>query len=566
MFHFRRFRTRVLVLVTSLVALVQGVSWWAVAHANRKNASRHIEQSMRDGVLDFGEFMKTRRHMLTAGAGLLAGDLALRYAIDRDDRRTIRSVLDHYVQRLDIAGMAVFSGTGDLLAISPETAGEPTRNLLASLARGWPTRDKELTHDPILALDGEKLLVVLVADIEVAREMPGGARLVVAHRIDREFVDRIKHQTRLDVTLLTSGASPRILASTLEDDAFVPRNPDLVNRMQVEPGPDGPLLLWSLPITLLDGQEAHLVLQRSLEDEIAPVRWLEHLLAVTFTVSIAGAVFLAILLARNVSRPVQQLARHTRVIARGDYATRIPWKRADELGRLANALNTMSEGLAERDQVRDLLDKNVSPEVAARLIRHGAVLSGEERTVTILFVDLRGFTAISEQLAPADLFALLNRFLDTMSAEIESRGGIIDKYIGDEIMALFGAPLDMPDAPDRAVQAALAMRAALPALNAALAAENLPEVDFGIGICTASVLAGNIGSRRRLNYSVIGDGVNLAARLQALTRREDWHASILISDTTRAALRDPSACHLRELGEIAVKGKTAPVRIHAVDA
>ncbi|WP_157836923.1 adenylate/guanylate cyclase domain-containing protein [Geminisphaera colitermitum] len=541
-------------LVVGLVALVQGGTYWAVVHANRKNASARIEQNMDDGVLHFKELMATRQRTLLAGAGLIGEDLALRDAIARDDRRAMRHVLDHYVRRLNIAGMALLSAGGEFLSASPELPNEAVRTLLSSLVRNYSEGGgggEGGAAAPVWVLAGNELLAVLVVSVDSPQtQVPKNIRLVVAHRIDRSIIGQVEQLTRLTLSM-------RLPNSTLTTGAY-------------ENASSGPLLTRTLSIPLLNSPAATLLLQRSLDEELEPVRWLEHLLAVTFATSVGAAVLLAVLLARSVSRPVQALARHTRVIASGDYATRIPWKRADELGHLADALNAMSDGLAERDQVRDLLNKNVSPEVASRLLRDGAVLRGEERTVTIMFVDLRGFTTLSESLAPAALFDLLNRFLDTMSAEIEVRGGIIDKYIGDEIMALFGAPLDMPDAPDRAVQAALAMHAALPALNAALAAEGRPTLDFGVGICTARVLAGNVGTHRRLNYSVIGDGVNQAARLQSLTRREDWHASILISEATRDALAQngsdaPIAYRLRELGEVPLKGRTEPVHVYAVD-
>ena len=133
-------------------------------------------------------------------------------------------------------------------------------------------------------------------------------------------------------------------------------------------------------------------------------------------------------------------------------------------------MNAMSAGLAERDRVRDLLDKNVSPEVAAQLLRDGAALGGEEREVTVLFADLRGFTTLSERLSPPELLTLLNRYLDRMSGAIEAHGGVIDKFIGDAIMALFGAPVAQGDAAIRAINAARAMEAALVELNAELAA------------------------------------------------------------------------------------------------
>jgi adenylate cyclase len=261
---------------------------------------------------------------------------------------------------------------------------------------------------------------------------------------------------------------------------------------------------------------------------------------------------------------VRRLAAHTRVIARGDYASRIAIAGTEEFEQLAAAFNVMSDGLAERDRVRDLLDKNVSPEVAARLLREGTALGGEEREVTILFADLRGFTALSETLPARDLVRELNRYLDRMSNAIEAEGGVIDKFIGDAIMALFGAPVGQADAADRALRAALRMREELVALNGELAAERIPPLAFGIGINTAQVVAGNIGSQRRLNYSVVGDGVNVAARLQSLTRHPEYATDILVSDATLQ--RACCTYATRALGSVAVQGRVKPVRVHALEA
>jgi len=285
-------------------------------------------------------------------------------------------------------------------------------------------------------------------------------------------------------------------------------------------------------------------------------------LLLTTLAGLIVAALAALALARSFSRPIRQLAAHTRRVAAGDYDTRLDLQRADELGGLADAFNHMSLGLAERDRVRDLLDKNVSPAVAARLLREGAALGGEEREVTILFADLRGFTTLGENLPPPEVVSRLNRYLDRMSTVIEAEGGVIDKFIGDEIMALFGAPVDLTDAPDCALRAALGMRAALAAFNAELAAEGLPPLAFGVGLNTGRVVAGNIGSHRRLNYSVIGDAVNLASRLQSLTRQPTFAADIIVSAATLATAASPPP--VRPLGPVTVKGRVGAVEIFAL--
>jgi len=267
--------------------------------------------------------------------------------------------------------------------------------------------------------------------------------------------------------------------------------------------------------------------------------------------------------ALNLSNPLRALARHTEVIAGGDYTSRLRLDRVDEIGQLATAFNRMSEGLAERDRVRDLLDKNVSPEVAAQLLRDGGALGGEEREVTVLFVDLRSFTRLSESMPPREVLTLLNRYFDRMSGIVEIYRGIVDKYIGDAIMALFGAPVEQPGHADNAILAALEMKSALARLNAELTTEGRAKLSFGIGINTARIIAGNIGSSRRLNYSVVGDGVNVAARLQDLTRMSQFKADILVSASTLRAAR--GRYRVRDLGAAPVRGRDEPVEVFSIE-
>ena len=314
---------------------------------------------------------------------------------------------------------------------------------------------------------------------------------------------------------------------------------------------------------LITPGRAAIALQRSLEAELAPSLHLERFLLILLLASLVVAAIIAPLFASNLSKPLRALAEHTKVIGRGDYETRLELGRADEIGQLEASFNRMSEGLAERDRVRDLLDKNVSPEVAAQLMRDGGALGGEEREVTILFVDLRSFTRLSESLPPRDVVALLNRFFDRMSGIVEIYHGVVDKYIGDAIMAIFGAPVAQPNHADSAILAALEMQSALARLNAELTTEGRAKLAFGIGINTAKIIAGNIGSSRRLNYSVVGDGVNVAARLQDLTRMSQFRADILVSAATLAAAR--GHYRVRSLGVAPVRGRDEPVDVYAVE-
>ena len=208
------------------------------------------------------------------------------------------------------------------------------------------------------------------------------------------------------------------------------------------------------------------------------------------------------------------------------------------------------------------LERFLAPEVVAEIDagEHMLALGGEERTVSILFCDIRNFTTMSEQMSPGEVVALLNDHLSRMTESVFSHSGTVDKFIGDAIMAVFGAPLPCTDSADRAVSAALAMRAELADLNRQRRDRGELELGIGIGIHSGVVVAGAIGSPRRMDYTVIGDAVNVAARVESLTREFD--TDLIVTEETLAALSGDFTT--RPLGTANVKGRTAPVTIHAV--
>lgn len=564
-FRFRRFSSRLLLLIAGLLALVQGTVYLIVARANERNARTHIRENLAVGARVFHDTVEQRRDDMARSARLMSSDYAIRQLLLREplDEATLHSILLSYVNRVRAPVITLFDQSGALLANSSASLTddqcEPFRTLI----------DRALDDDAQEASDfarieGRLHLLVVVPLYAPYPEIV--AWFGLAFPIDDAFALKLKETTLLEVTFV--GGTGSMLATTLPPPsartvarhAFAAHSDhDLLIKIETEP-----YLTAFQALPLLDGGSARIALQRSLDAELAPARALERIMLLVSLAALAVATLAALGVARGLSRPLRQLAAQTRRVGTGDYTARLDLPRADELGQLATAFNEMTAGLAERDRVRDLLDKNVSPEVAAQLLRDGASLGGEEREVTVLFADLRGFTPLSEKLPPRELIGLLNRYLDRMSAEIESHGGVIDKFIGDEIMALFGAPLAAPDAADRAIRTALAMEQALNELNREFEQEGRPGLALGIGINTARVVAGNIGSHRRLNYSVIGDGVNVAARLQALTRTADYATNILVSAATLTAAC--GAYTTRPLGQVALKGRREPVEIHAVNA
>jgi adenylate cyclase len=214
----------------------------------------------------------------------------------------------------------------------------------------------------------------------------------------------------------------------------------------------------------------------------------------------------------------------------------------------------------EQRKLRRLFQRYVSPTVVEQLLARSEnlILTGELREVTILFSDLRGFTSLSEQLTASEVVSRLNQYFSAMVEVIHRNGGMVDKFIGDAIMAVFGAPLETSRHPDQAVQAGLEMISVLKRLNCDWEAQGLPTLRMGVGIHSGEAVLGNVGSSERLDYTVIGDVVNTASRLETMTK--ELGCSLLVSAETRNRLvSDPE---LQEVGEVHLKGKAVPVKVY----
>ena len=216
----------------------------------------------------------------------------------------------------------------------------------------------------------------------------------------------------------------------------------------------------------------------------------------------------------------------------------------------------------EKRKVKQLFSRYVSKDVCDQLMADPskARLGGQRREMSVLFSDIRGFTTFSEAGSPEETVRQLNEYFSRMVHVVFAHGGTLDKFVGDAVMALFGAPLDDPEHADHAVRAAIDMLAELDGLNARWAAEGRPTLAIGVGVNSGAMVAGNIGSSTIMSYTVIGDAVNLGARLESLNK--DYGTSIIISDATRALLK--GRYDMRALGQVVVKGKTQPVAIHEV--
>jgi class 3 adenylate cyclase len=276
--------------------------------------------------------------------------------------------------------------------------------------------------------------------------------------------------------------------------------------------------------------------------------------------SMATSIGLALSVSRSVAEPLGHLRAAMAEVERGRLDARCPAMSNDEIGALAEGFNGMVRGLAERERLRETFGKYVSAEIRDEILAGRVALDGQLREATILFADLRDFTPWVEASDPREVVRDLNAYFTEMETAIRAHGGLVVQYIGDEIEAVFGAPVAGAGHPAQAVRAALEMRARLAAWNAARQRAGRPPLRNGIGIHTGTVLAGSIGSADRLAYALVGDAVNLASRLQGLTK--ELAADVLVSGTTRARLGGDLP--LVPLPAVRVKGRAAEVEVYAL--
>ena len=262
----------------------------------------------------------------------------------------------------------------------------------------------------------------------------------------------------------------------------------------------------------------------SLTNELGAERELQTRIISIGLLALAVALALILLVSRGLIRPILALVKGTEEVRQGNYDVRVPVRSRDEVGRLAESFNEMAEGLKLNRKYQRLLSQVADRLVAEQLMNIEASLGGELREVSVIFCDIRGFTSITAGMPPGEVIAMLNEHMTALTAIVHQHGGVVDKFVGDMIMALFGAPSAYGDDAMRASQCALRMVLRRDELNE----HSKWKFQVGIGIATGSVIAGCMGSEERLDYTVLGERVNLASRLCSKAQPGE----VLIDDTT----------------------------------
>jgi adenylate cyclase len=304
--------------------------------------------------------------------------------------------------------------------------------------------------------------------------------------------------------------------------------------------------------------------------------------------SFLAAIGLGLFIARQISRRINRVINAAEQVAQGNLTIRIDDNNQDEIGRLTRAFNRMVENLDHLHHSRDLLSRTMSPAVKRSLIETGLDFRGISQTVCILFIDIRDFTQIAEGYDTERLVFFLNDYYTTIANQVHSSGGIIGKYGGDSILAYFGAPTPEPTSisSTAAILTALALQDAIQELSSRWVVLGLPPIRIGIGISIGPVVAGPIGSAEQFEYTIIGDAVNLASRLQDLTRNLPGYNIILnaeVYDALEKTVKDQiqvasieqyevlgererawRPVQFIDLGEVLVKGKQGPIHVYGI--
>jgi len=418
-------------------------------------------------------------------------------------------------------------------------------------------REVMLLYLPIAGKDG-KLRAMISARFDLAAEF---ARLMAGSTFNQSgfavLVDGegqvIGHPdpARLEANVADS---PAVQAARTSRGvgSLVAKDPSGKNKLYVYRALANPSSLSRQPWVLLTEVDR--------DEELAGLRRLRRELGLGVALVLFSSFVIAQQVSSSITSPLQTLGEFAKRIGSGDLTSRTAISGRDVSGRLSAALNDMASGLQERDHVKEVFGRYIATQVSDKLLAGEVNLGGESRRVTILFSDIRNFTGMSEAMAPQQVVAFLNDYFSEMVDAVFENGGVLDKFMGDGLMAVFGSVGDDADHERRAVQTALRMKALLAKINGVRAISGAQPIAIGIGIHTDEVIVGNIGSRKRLEYTVVGDGVNTTSRLQTLNK--EFGTTILVSETTHAAIAGAFMC--RQMPEAHLRGKTKNLQFYEV--
>lgn len=292
----------------------------------------------------------------------------------------------------------------------------------------------------------------------------------------------------------------------------------------------------------------------------ASVYKIQRIILFITLIALGVAIILIYIFSATLTSPIKGLMDAANYIKKGYFDVEVPDYTRDEIGMLGQSFTDMAKGLAEREKMKDAFGKFVNKEIAELVLQDAIKLGGERKDVAIFFSDIRSFTSMSEKMLPEEVVEFLNQYMSLMVGCVNETNGVVDKFIGDAIMAVWGAPVSHGNDTENAINTALLMRKALIEFNRDRGTDGKPRIHIGIGINTGAVLAGQIGSQERMEYTVIGDAVNFASRIESLNK--PFATDILISEDSYKVVK--KIFNVQPMKKILVKGKKDAQQIYAV--
>jgi adenylate cyclase len=521
------FRVRLLAALVGSVGLLGLTGLLVVGYQTQRQVSWVVQHRAEQTRRALAEVERLRRAELERLVLRVSSSIRIVAALDSAVNGGDASVFAEQVKyELDLAELR------EGLVRFNDTEGRPVLTLLDGRRiedRGDDDLMQKVSESPETTATGYRLVqgrlfLVLAHTLTLFEERVGS--LSIGFVVDDDVASRLSSIVDAEVCF----AAGKCLAASRGT-----RDNGLAAAMMEAARHDGPthvtlggrrLALVSTPLPT--ARQVSAVIAVPLDDVLAPFERIRRVEVIAAAAALLLALLLGAVLSTQLTAPIRTLVGATERVGRGDYDFQVEVPHRDELGTLAGAFNQMTAGLLLKERYRSLLDTVVSPDVATELLKGELRLGGETRQVTTLFADVRGFTRLTEHLPPESVIGMLNEWLELAATVIAEEGGIVDKYVGDMVMAVFGAPMADPDQALRAVRAAVRLRDVAAEVDNARRLRGDAPFTIGIGVNTGLAVAGNMGSSRRLNYTVLGASVNAANRLCA----EANPGEVLIGEAT----------------------------------
>ncbi len=551
-FHsFRSFRGRLVAVFVGLFAVILATCFLVVAAAVRASARHEIGEELRLAGTLFVRQLESRSQQLVAATRLLSGDFALKTAAATADQETTRSVLANHRQRIEADVLMLVSTEGSIAA---DTRQPGRLGAAFPLSRLLEEADQAGEASRIAVIDGglyRLAIVPLLAPVPIAWLCAGFA-------IDDRSAADLRRLTGLHVSFLRRQDSGFTMHASTLDGA----DRDELQRGLAAAPTAGVIKLGGHPHVIRAepvSDEVLVVLQRPLAEALQPYDSLFTTLLAVGSAGLVLALVGAVAVARRMSRPVRELVRVARQVSAGDFGTAVSVGRRDELGELGTTFNEMLAGLRDRERVRaalaraEGLKRFFSPQLAEILSAGDeSVLASHRREITVLFCDLRGFTAFADTADPEEVMRLLRDYHETVGALISRYEGTLERFTGDGLMVFFNDPVPCPDPAARAVRMAIEMRDAVQRLLEEWRRRG-HVLGFGTGIDMGYATVGRIGFEGRFDYAAIGTVTNLSARLC----QEAGDGQILVSQRVYAEVE--SLVEAVPLGALTLRGFARPL-------